>query len=77
MNYLTAWDELYQRRGQRLEASDWTQAADSPLSDEKKAEWRVYRQALRDMPQAFPADVDKANTNPWDTVAFPTKPESD
>lgn len=37
-------------RDRFLADSDWTQANDSPLSDEKKAEWRVYRQTLRDLP---------------------------
>jgi len=32
-----------------LLSTDWTQAADSPLSDEKKAEFATYRQALRDI----------------------------
>ena len=36
-------------RGSLLEASDWTQLPDSPLSDSKKAEWATYRQALRDI----------------------------
>jgi hypothetical protein len=30
--------------------SDWTQVADSPLSDAEKAAWATYRQALRDLP---------------------------
>jgi len=29
--------------------SDWTQMPDSPLTEEQKAEWATYRQALRDM----------------------------
>ena len=33
-----------------LTISDWTQATDSPLSNEKKVEWAAYRQALRDLP---------------------------
>ena len=32
-----------------LSACDWTQASDSPLSDEKKSEWVAYRQELRDL----------------------------
>jgi len=36
-------------RDELLSKSDWTQCADSPLSDEKKEEWKIYRQALRDM----------------------------
>tara|TARA_R100001510_G_C7638106_1_gene195925 strand:- start:277 stop:747 length:471 start_codon:yes stop_codon:yes gene_type:complete len=37
-------------RNLMLMESDWTQGNDSPLSDAKKEEWKVYRQALRDMP---------------------------
>ncbi len=33
-----------------LNKSDWTQVADSPLTDEKKAEWATYREKLRDLP---------------------------
>lgn len=33
-----------------LQGSDWTQGADSPLSDAAKATWRTYRQQLRDFP---------------------------
>lgn len=36
-------------RADILQGTDWTQASDSPLSDEKKAEWATYRQALRDI----------------------------
>lgn len=35
-----------------LQGSDWTQGADSPLPDEAKAAWRIYRQELRDFPAA-------------------------
>lgn len=40
------------RRGRdsALAASDWTQAADSPLSSDKKTEWATYRASLRDVP---------------------------
>ena len=38
-----------QIRNVQLARSDWTQANDSPLSDEKKKEWAIYRQALRDL----------------------------
>ena len=41
---------LRRERDRRLETSDWTQAADSPLTDSKKAEWAAYRTALRDLP---------------------------
>lgn len=31
--------------------SDWTQLPDAPLTTAKKAEWKAYRQALRDLPE--------------------------
>tara|TARA_B100001029_G_scaffold115850_1_gene95949 strand:- start:2269 stop:2559 length:291 start_codon:yes stop_codon:yes gene_type:complete len=37
-------------RNQRLASTDWTQGADSPLTDAKKTEWATYRQELRDYP---------------------------
>ena len=37
-------------RDSLLTACDWTQVADSPLTDAKKAEWLTYRQALRNLP---------------------------
>lgn len=41
----------------KLYQSDWTQVNDSPLSSTKKEEWKVYRQALRDITNdpAFPS----------------------
>lgn len=36
-------------RAQELRNTDWTQFNDSPLTDEKKAEWAEYRQKLRDI----------------------------
>jgi len=53
---------IRRERDQRLFVSDWTQGADSPLSDEDKAAWATYRQALRDMTTTYadvsdPADI--------------------
>ena len=53
----------------KLSSSDWTQANDSPLSDEKKAEWRTYRQSLRDIMANLPADLDDP-----ENVVWPTEP---
>lgn len=50
----------------KLGASDWTQASDSPLTDEKKAEWATYRQELRDIPATYSKVSD---------VVWPTQPE--
>ena len=47
-----------------LAASDWTQANDSPLSNDKKIEWATYRTALRDLPAS----------DGWPNVTFPDTP---
>lgn len=44
-------DVLRAERNALLAASDWSQFADAPLTDEQRAAWRVYRQALRDLPE--------------------------
>lgn len=45
------WKELRKTRNILLASTDWTVMPDSPLSAEKQAEFREYRQALRDYPQ--------------------------
>jgi hypothetical protein len=55
---------LRSERDYLLSQSDWTQFADSPLSSEKKSEWAVYRQSLRDLPST----VDINN------IVYPNKP---
>lgn len=60
--------ELRIRRTLLLSKSDWTQAADSPLSEQEKQAWREYRQALRDLPN------DYADIKSLDEVQFPQQP---
>jgi len=43
-----AEDNRY-KRNLLLTESDWTQANDSPLNDEKKTEWATYRTSLRNL----------------------------
>ena len=62
--------EVRIKRNKLLTDSDWTQAADSPLTDVKKAEWATYRQALRDLLGSY---TDSAE-NDLDSVTFPTPP---
>jgi hypothetical protein len=50
------------KRSQLLKLSDWVET--SLMSDEKKEEWRVYRQALRDLPETI-TDYD---------IVYPTEP---
>ena len=58
------WKHVRVNRTKLLKASDWTQGADSPLTDSKKAEWKTYRQALRDVP---------TQSDPFN-ITWPTEP---
>lgn len=60
--------EMKSERTAKLLESDWTQGADSPLSDTKKAEWATYRQALRDLPTTH------AKILTIDNVVWPEEP---
>ena len=60
---------LRTQRSQFLAYSDWTQVPDSPLSSEKRSEWQMYRQQLRDLPN------DYSNITSLDQVTFPTAPD--
>lgn len=63
-NITEEWRKLRITRDDLLSASDWTQSPDSPLTDAKKAEWRTYRQALRDI----------TNTSDPANVTWPSQP---
>ncbi len=45
----SAWQFARMHRDRLLAACDWTTLADVPLTEEKRAAWMDYRQALRDM----------------------------
>jgi hypothetical protein len=62
----SSWAVLRTERNALLVSSDWTQASDSPLTDEVKAEWATYRGELRDLP---------ASTGDPDSPTWPTPPE--
>jgi hypothetical protein len=61
-----SWDRLRSERNALLVSSDWTQASDSPLTDEVQASWATYRGELRDLP---------ASTEDPDDPTWPTPPE--
>ena len=62
------FEHVRNHRNHLLKMSDWaTNASDSPLSDEKKAEWVTYRQALSD----YPAQAARVS----DLPEWPTPPE--
>ena len=66
----TALQHVRLTRLDLLNMSDWTQAADSPLTNSKKAEWATYRQALRDLPTSYTDD------DAYTDVVFPTAPSA-
>ena len=59
---------LRRERDALLAESDWTALADSALTSEVSAKWKLYRQRLRDFPSGLntPAKVKAAK--------WPTKP---
>ena len=57
------WQNIRDERDTLLAASDWTQVVDAPVDS---AEWAVYRQMLRDIPQTY--------ANP-DEVVWPETPQ--
>ena len=57
------------KRNNSLYKSDWTQFSDSPLSDSKKAEWAIYRQALRDITETYTDAISISD------IIWPTKPQ--
>lgn len=58
----SAWNALRLIRDSKLQSSDWTVLGDSPTPT---AAWKVYRQALRDLP---------ANTTDPFNPVWPTPP---
>ena len=43
--------EIRSQRTGKLYECDWTQLVDAPLSDGQKQQWKIYRKALRDLPE--------------------------
>lgn len=62
-------DRIRMRRTALLSACDWTQMPDAPLSSDVKEAWRLYRQALRDLPTSQPDAT-------LETVEWPSPPEN-
>ena len=64
---------LKEVRTKELELSDKLVQEDFPLPDDVKAQLKVYRQALRDLPDNYPSTfttVDDANPGEIDTSSF-------
>ena len=63
---------LREMRNILLEETDWTQCRDVTLSND--ADWKTYRQALRDLPSSSsPKLLDEGGLDPT-SVTWPTKP---
>lgn len=55
--------ELRIKRDFLLSKTDYTQSPDSPMTDDEKNQWKIYRQELRDFPSTL-SDVELLNP-PW------------
>ena len=61
-------------RNKLLTACDWTQSRDITLSND--ADWKTYRQALRDLPVSASPNLDEHGELVITSVTWPTKPSS-
>ena len=61
--------ELREKRNQKLTETDWIGLSDTALTNEKAAEWKLYRQKLRNLPDGLDT-VEKVKAVTW-----PTKPK--
>jgi hypothetical protein len=60
------WGQIRDWRNHLLAMTDYRMIDDYPGTTTKKADWKKYRQALRDIPQVFKSP---------DDVVFPPPPE--
>jgi hypothetical protein len=61
------WANVRKTRDKKLYECDWTQVPDVALTAEEVAEWRTYRQELRQIPET--------QTDPTNII-WPTEPSS-
>ena len=59
-------------RDTRLAACDWTQSRDVTLSND--ADWKTYRQSLRDLPASASPSLDSYGDLNLTSVTWPTEP---
>ncbi len=62
-------------RNKRLSDCDWTQTNDCQLSETKIQEWKVYRQALRDLPETTTPSFDEHRI--LTDINWPTPPDAE
>ena len=67
---------LRTKRNKLLAECDWTILPSSPLSTEKQDAWKVYRQALRDIPSKYsnPPLTEKGDLLDNTKIDWPEKP---
>jgi hypothetical protein len=59
--------ELREKRNVLLASSDWTGLADTALTNEKLAEWKMYRQHLRNLPDGLDTET-KVKEATWPVI---------
>jgi len=65
-NIEVQWTQMRNQRNKLLLESDFTQLIDSPLTEEERDLWVIYRQELRDLPE---------NILDIENIEWPIKPE--
>ena len=67
---------LREERNRRLAQCDWIVTKNAEYGQNISKEWRVYRQALRDLPSiTYRPELNGNGTLKMDSVAWPTPPE--
>ena len=67
---------LREERDKRLTACDWVVAKHTEHGKMVPEDWKIYRQALRDLPSiSYRPELDEYNNLKMDSVAWPTPPE--
>jgi len=67
-------DNFRKHRNRLLTECDWTILPSSPLSAEKQDEWKIYRQALRDLPASSTPTLGDMGELLLSSVTWPTEP---
>ena len=67
---------LREERDRRLTACDWVVAKHTEHGKMVPEDWKIYRQALRDLPSiSFRPELNEFGDLKMDSVAWPTPPE--
>ena len=67
---------LREERDKRLTACDWVVTKHTEHGKMVPEDWKIYRQALRDLPSiSFRPELDEFGDLKMDSVAWPTPPE--